>query len=99
MASGDDPLSIRSAAAVTASTLHGSAKFDAPLPPPGYIPRPRLEARLDAAAGARLTVVSGRAGSGKSVLIPSWLAKLSEDDCSWGTPDEDDSKPQVVSSA
>jgi LuxR family maltose regulon positive regulatory protein len=95
MASGDDPLSIRSAAAVTASTLHGTAKFDAPAAPTGYIPRPRLEARLEAASGARLTVVSGRAGSGKSVLISSWLAKFADDDSSWVTLDEDDNKPSV----
>src|SRR5215831_15026438 len=95
MASGDNSLSIRSVAPVTASTLHGTAKFDAPAAPTGYIPRPRLEARLDAAVGARLTVVSGRAGSGKSVLVSSWLSKQSEDDYSWITLDEDDNKPSV----
>jgi LuxR family maltose regulon positive regulatory protein len=95
MASGDNPLSIRSVAPVTASTLHGTAKFDAPLPPPGFIARPRLDARLDAAASARLTVVSGRAGSGKSVLVSSWLSKQSQDDYSWITLDEDDNKPSV----
>jgi LuxR family transcriptional regulator, maltose regulon positive regulatory protein len=95
MASGDNPLLTRGAAPVTASTLHGTAKFHAPLLPPGYIRRPRVEARLDAATGARLTVVSGRAGSGKSVLISSWLASLSEDDFSWVTLDEDDNKPSV----
>jgi LuxR family maltose regulon positive regulatory protein len=96
MASGDNPLSIRSAAPITASSLHGTAKFDAPLLPSGYVPRPRLEARLDAARGARLTVVSGRAGAGKSVLVSSWLTKVSEDDFSWVTLDEDDNKPSVL---
>jgi len=95
MASGDNPLSIRSAAPLTASTLHGTAKFSAPLPPSGYVARPRLEARLDAAASARLTVVSGRAGSGKSTLVSSWLAQRCEDDHSWVTLDEDDNKPSV----
>jgi LuxR family maltose regulon positive regulatory protein len=95
MASGDTTLSIRGATPVTASTLHGTAKFDAPLPPRRLIPRPRLEARLDAASGARLTVVSARAGSGKSVLISSWLAKISDDNYSWITLDEDDNKPSV----
>jgi LuxR family maltose regulon positive regulatory protein len=95
MASGDNPVSIRSAAPITASTLHGTAKFSAPLPPPGYIARPRLEARLDGAASARLTVVSGRAGSGKSILVSSWLEKQSDADHAWVTLDEDDNKPSV----
>jgi len=95
MASGDNTMSIRSVAPVTASTLHGTAKFDAPLPPAGYVARPRLEARLDAAADARLTVVSGRAGSGKSVLVSSWLARQSAPDYAWVTLDEDDNTPSV----
>lgn len=95
MASGDNPLSIRSVAPLTASTLHGTAKFDAPSLPPGYIPRSRLHARLDAASSARLTVVSGRAGSGKSVLVSGWLAQHAANDYAWITLDDDDNTPSV----
>ena len=66
-----------------------------PVLPTGHISRPRLEARLDAAAGARLTVVSGRAGVGKSVLISSWISKLAEDNFAWITLDADDNKPSI----
>lgn len=45
-----------------------------PPPPPAAIRRPRLEDELDRAAGRDLTVVSGPAGCGKTVLLASWAA-------------------------
>ena len=41
--------------------------------PAGLVQRPRLFAMLDRGAEARVTVVSGPAGSGKSTLVSSWL--------------------------
>jgi len=44
-----------------------------PALPGRYVPRPRLHAALDAAAGLPLTVVVGVPGAGKSVMLVSWL--------------------------
>ena len=44
----------------------------APALPPDFIRRDRLEGRLSEALGRRLTVVTGVAGAGKSVLLAGW---------------------------
>lgn len=41
---------------------------------PVLVRRPRLEARLDAALGRRLTVLTAPAGYGKTVAVRQWLA-------------------------
>src|SRR5215213_7889810 len=40
----------------------------------GAVPRPRLSARLEQGAEAKLTLVSAPAGFGKSTLLAEWLA-------------------------
>src|SRR3954470_3044593 len=45
-----------------------------PAPPPMAIPRERLEDELDRGSQRDLTVVTGPAGSGKTVLLASWAA-------------------------
>src|SRR5206468_2981481 len=75
---------------VARSMTQRASKFTTPPPPAAYVARPRLETRLNAAATTRLTVVSGRAGSGKTALLSSWISTIDECDRSWLTLDEDD---------
>ena len=75
-------------------TPHAS-KFATPPPPASYVPRPRLETRLQATENARLTVVSGRAGSGKTALLSSWITTIAERDRAWITLDADDNESSV----
>jgi len=53
-------------------------KFYAPRRRPGSIARPRLLARLDRGAQAKLTLVSAPAGFGKTALLAEWLASDNE---------------------
>ena len=55
-----------------------------------YVARPRLDKLLDAAATVRLSVVSGRAGCGKSALVSTWINTIDETDRAWITLDDDD---------
>jgi len=74
---------------------HRASKFATPPPPASFVARPRLEARLDAAATARLTVVSGRAGAGKTALLAHWIATIDEGDRAWITLDAGDNTPST----
>src|SRR5919108_3422555 len=47
-----------------------------PWPVAGLVDRPRLFALLERGAGARVTLVCGPAGSGKTMLLASWLRGL-----------------------
>ena len=72
---------------------HPASKFATPPPPPSFVARPRLEARLDAASTARLTVVSGRAGAGKTALLAQWITTIDAGDRAWITLDAGDNTP------
>jgi LuxR family transcriptional regulator, maltose regulon positive regulatory protein len=50
-------------------------KFSPPHVPAAFVPRPRLTTRLDAGVRGALTVVSGPAGAGKSVLLADWASR------------------------
>ena len=63
---------------VPASSARRASKFVAPPPPTSYVARPHLDARLNEAVRSRLTVVSGRAGCGKSALVASWMTTIDE---------------------
>src|SRR5690242_18520139 len=70
-----------------------SARKFLPPPLPGwYVPRPRLDDRLDQATAARMIVVTGPAGAGKSALVAAFLAGHPENS-SWITLDERDNDP------
>jgi LuxR family maltose regulon positive regulatory protein len=54
------------------ATLHEPPRAAVPAPPPVTIRRGRLEDELDRASARDLTIVTGPAGSGKTVLLASW---------------------------
>ena len=41
----------------------------------GFIPRPRLLARLDEGIAGKLTLISAGAGFGKTMLVSAWLER------------------------
>src|SRR5512137_1799910 len=49
-------------------------KLHVPPVPPGWLRRPRLSKRLDAALRCRLTLVCAPAGFGKTTLLSEWIA-------------------------
>jgi len=81
-----------SANRVSRDALYSAGKFLPPRLSERYLPRPRLDARLDDAADAHTIVVSGPAGAGKSALAAAFLARRTET-CSWITLDEGDNDP------
>ena len=48
------------------------------IPPPrsGRVPRPRLVERLNAGLNRKLTLISARAGFGKTTLLSEWIATV-----------------------
>ncbi|WP_127549974.1 LuxR C-terminal-related transcriptional regulator [Actinoplanes sp. OR16] len=69
------------------------AKFRPAALPSTLVERARLVDRLAAGAEARLTVVIGSAGAGKSVLLSSWARSRSASLTSWLYCDEADTDP------
>ena len=53
-------------------------KLDPPIEPGQLIERPRLLGRLDGVAQARLTIVQGPAGYGKTSLLCQWFGALQQ---------------------
>ena len=51
-----------------------ATKLNVPKPRPDLVARPRLAARLDRGALARLTLISASAGFGKTSLVAQWLS-------------------------
>lgn len=51
-----------------------ATKLDVPKPRPDLVARPRLAARLDRGALARLTLISAPTGFGKTSLVAQWLS-------------------------
>ena len=67
-------------------------KLRPPATRPGHVPRPDLLARLDDAAGRRLTLVAAPAGWGKTTLVGDWLARRGEG-AGWVALDPGDDDP------
>ncbi len=82
----------RRTTAGTRSTVLRS-KIEAPKPGPDRVRRPRLVARLDAASGLPLTVVSAPPGFGKTTLLSQWVAQRPPGATAWVSLDEDDNDP------
>ena len=72
-----------------------ATKLYIPPPRPGLVPRPRLMARLDGALHLqhRLTLVSAKAGTGKTTLVSEWLHKQ-ERTAQWISLDGSDNDPR-----
>lgn len=72
-----------------------STKLHIPPRRPSLVPRPRLVARLDQALSSqhRLTLVSAKAGMGKTTLVSEWLHHQ-ERPAQWLSLDESDSDPR-----
>ncbi|HET6692113.1 MAG TPA: hypothetical protein VFG74_14750, partial [Miltoncostaeaceae bacterium] len=69
------------------------SKIAVPRPGPNRVRRPRLVARLDAATGLPLTVVSAPPGFGKTTLLAQWAAERPPGATAWVALDEDDNDP------
>jgi LuxR family maltose regulon positive regulatory protein len=69
------------------------AKLGKPRLRAGVIPRVRLFDALDRLETSEVTVISGPAGSGKTVLVSSWLAAHPDVRTAWATLDAHDDDP------
>jgi LuxR family maltose regulon positive regulatory protein len=74
-------------------------KLHVPPVPPGWLRRPRLSGRLEAALRCRLTVVCAPAGFGKTTLLSEWISVGSEGrgvsalPAAWLSLDKEDNDP------
>ncbi len=69
-----------------------ATKFAVPNLSPLFVPRPRLEMRLDRGLTRKLTVVTGPAGFGKTSLVAAWLQTCPVDRV-WMQTGDDDNDP------
>jgi LuxR family transcriptional regulator, maltose regulon positive regulatory protein len=69
------------------------AKLAKPRLRAGVVQRARLFDALDRLGSSELTVVSGPVGSGKTVLVSSWLAARPDLATAWATLDPGDDDP------
>ena len=72
------------------------SKFHAPSAPSRLVRRSRLLDALDRGRGARLTVVVGSPGAGKTALLADWLAAHPERPAAWLSCDRADAEPGPV---
>ena len=70
-----------------------SSKFSAPRAAPHLVHRSRLLDELDRGQGARLTLVVGSAGAGKTALLADWVATARQRPVAWLSCDAADSDP------
>src|SRR5262245_57004945 len=54
-------------------SMTGANKVASPALPPRLVPRPRLIAALNSGASGPLTLIAAGPGSGKTVLMSSWV--------------------------
>src|SRR5215831_2267484 len=69
-----------------------ATKFHLPHPPPGSVPRQRLDRRLDDSLGSELTLVSAPAGFGKTTLLAEWCRRQRRP-VAWLSLDSGDNDP------
>ena len=75
------------------SMRFAQAKFRPQAVPVTVVTRSALQDRLTAGAGQRLTIVTGTAGTGKSVLLSSWAAARPPETTAWLSCDPADADP------
>jgi LuxR family maltose regulon positive regulatory protein len=69
-----------------------ATKFHLPHPPPGCVPRQRLDSRLDESLGSDLTLVCAPAGFGKTTLLAGWCRRRQQP-VAWLSLDAGDNDP------
>ena len=69
------------------------SKFHAPSTPSRLVRRSRLLGTLDRGRRARLTLVMGSPGAGKTALLADWLAAHPERPTAWLSCDRADAEP------
>jgi ATP/maltotriose-dependent transcriptional regulator MalT len=69
-----------------------ATKFHLPHPPPGCVPRQRLDRRLDDSLGSDLTLVCAPAGFGKTTLLAGWCRRRQQP-VAWLSLDAGDNDP------
>ncbi|MGB6457129.1 MAG: hypothetical protein WBH47_21880, partial [Streptosporangiaceae bacterium] len=79
-------------------------KLRIPRPGVAVLARPRVAARIDAAVGCPVTLITGPAGAGKTIAVAQWAAaRPAARRPAWVTLDADDADParfwQYVTSA
>ncbi|WP_308315804.1 hypothetical protein [Streptomyces sp. CC228A] len=72
-----------------------AARFAVPAVPEVFVRRPRLAERLTAGLRHPLTLVSGPAGAGKTLLAADWIRNLPPGTAAWLTVEQEDSVPGV----
>jgi LuxR family maltose regulon positive regulatory protein len=70
-----------------------TVRFEAPQQPGKHVERRDLLAALDRAADQPLLLVSAPAGSGKTTLVGSWVARLGTASVAWLTHEKGDDRP------
>ncbi|OII65780.1 helix-turn-helix transcriptional regulator [Streptomyces sp. CC53] len=87
----------RSPAAAHAPDGHPvlTARFAVPAVPDVFVRRPRLVEPLAAGLHHPLTLVTGPAGAGKTLLVADWMGSLRPRTAAWLTVEQEDSAPGV----
>jgi len=86
------PAANSSEAAVYERDILLATKLHPPRPQPGFVPRPRLLARVDDALARRLVLVCAPAGFGKTALLADWIRR-DRRQVAWLSLDAGDSDP------
>src|SRR5215510_1235436 len=88
----EPPAAAPAGVAVSGHDVLLATKLHLPRPRPGFVPRPRLAARLDEGLARGLVLVSAPAGYGKTVALADW-ARRSGRPVAWLSLDAGDNDP------
>ena len=88
----EPPARIASRSDASGADVLLATKLYVPRPQPGFVPRPRLTARLDEGLAPGLTLVCAPAGFGKTSLLADWTHR-GQRPVAWLSLDEGDNDP------